>query len=206
MFTGETVEGVPHIDEYGQFLKVAGAPFLPKMMGLWIARTVLLGSLILHMVVVIQLAMQSAEARPVGYQVSKKRAATLPALWMMFSGLLIFGFIIFHILHFTVGALPLGGFDHGYVFSNLGRSFSNPLVALGYVFVMAVLGFHLYHGVWSLFQTLGLDNPDRNAVLRMVAMGLTIAIVIGFMSVPLAFMSGILSAPDELYSPELLGH
>ena len=205
VFTGATAEGVPHIDEYGQFLKVAGAPFLPKMMGLWIARSVLLGSLILHMVVVIQLAMQSSEARPVGYQVSKRRAASLPALWMMFSGLLIFGFIILHILHFTVGAIPLGNFNHGYVFSNLASSFSNPLVALGYVLVMAVLGFHLYHGVWSLFQTLGLDNPDRNALLRMVAIGLTVAIVIGFMAVPLAFASGILTGPEELYAPELLG-
>ena len=177
VFTGSTPDGVPHIDEYAHFLKIAGAPIFPEQFVLWGARLVLLASLIIHVVVVVQLAMLSQEARPVNYVKSKKQAASLSALYMMFSGLLILGFIIFHILHFTTGSIPIGDFEHGYVYSNLASSFGKWPVALGYILVMIVLGFHLNHGVWSLFQTLGLDNPDRNRFLRLLATGLRSATV-----------------------------
>ena len=205
VFTGSTEAGVPHIDEYGQFLKVAGEPFLPKMAGLWIARLVLLASVALHIVVVVQLAFRNLEARPVGYVRSKKAASTLAALWMMFSGGLIAFFIVFHLLHFTVGVLPIGDFKHGAIYENLYSSFRNPLISLFYVLVMGVLGFHLYHGVWSLFQTLGIDNPDRNKSLRMFAIIATIGIVVGFALVPLSFMTGMMPEPTA-YDPALLGH
>jgi succinate dehydrogenase / fumarate reductase cytochrome b subunit len=203
VFTGSLDNGVPHIDEYAHFLKVVGEPLLPKMLALWGARLVLLVSVVLHIVVVVQLAMLNAEARPVNYVRSRKKAASLAALWMLFSGLLILGFIIFHILHFTVGIIPLGEFEYGYVYNNLANSFAKWPVAMGYVFVMVVLGFHLNHGIWSMFQTLGWDNPDRNRMLRAMATGLTVAIVIGFAAVPVSFMSG--QMPDVVtYSQELL--
>lgn len=207
VFTGSTSDGVPHIDEYGHFLRIAGAPLVPEQFVLWSARAVLLGALVLHVLVVMQLAMLSQEARPVNYVRSKKRAASLPALWMMFSGLLILGFIIFHILHFTTGTITFGEFKHGYVYANLYNSFSGyPFIAIGYIFVMIVLGFHLNHGVWSLFQTLGLDNPDRNQMLRMVSTGLTVAIVLGFISIPVAFLTGMMPEPTAYASELLTGH
>ena len=197
VFTGAAENGVPHIDEYGQFLKEVGKPILPYMVGLWIARSVLLVSLVLHLTVVIQLAMVSQEARPVGYLRSRKTAASLPAQWMMYSGLLILGFIVFHILHFTTGTIPMGKFEHGKIFNNLESSFSRTPVAAGYVLMMIVLGFHLYHGVWSLFQTLGLDNPDRNAALRIFAVISTAALSIGFAMVPVAFILGLMPDPFD---------
>ena len=204
-FAGEAQE-VPHIDEYGHFLRVAGEPLVPKYFTLWTARLVLLAALVLHVVSVIQLARQNQSARPVGYFKSKKAAATLPALYMMVSGVVILGFIIFHILHLTTGTISFGSFEHGFVFNNLSSEFSIWPVALGYAIVMCVLAFHLYHGVWSLFQTLGLDNPDRNRTLRMVAMVAAIGIAAGFATVPLAFMSGAIGGTYE-YSTELLnGH
>ncbi len=206
VFTGATADGIPHIDEYAHFLKIAGAPLVPEQFVLWSARSVLLISLILHMTVVIQLALISAEARPISYVKSKKRAASLPALWMMFSGLLILGFVIFHILHFTTGTIVIGEFNHGFVYNNLESSFSNPLVGIGYILVMLVLGFHLNHGIWSLFQTLGLDNPDRNKFLRLTATGLTIAIIAGFISIPLAFMTGAMPDPVSYPHELLTGH
>ena len=206
VFTGETSAGVPHIDEYGHFLRIVGAPMVPEQFVLWSARGVLLVSLILHVVVVSQLALRSQSARPIGYIKSKKSVATLPAMYMMFSGLLILGFIIFHLLHFTTGTIVIGEFEHGYIYKNLSSSFSNPIVAIGYVFVMIVLGFHLHHGVWSLFQTLGLDNPDRNKSLRLITKVLTFGIIAGFIAIPLAFLLG--QMPEAVkYSQELLtGH
>ena len=202
VFTGSTAEGVPHIDEYAHFLKVFGQPLIPEGMGLWGARAVLLFSLILHVVVVSQLAMQSAAARPVKYVKSKKRAASFAAIWMMFSGVVILGFIVFHILHFTTGTIPLGGFEHGLVYQNLSNSFSLWPVAFGYIFVMVVLSFHLYHGIWSLFQTLGLDNPDRNQVLRMFAVAATVVITVGFIAVPLSFIAGVMPEAVDYVSSE----
>ncbi len=185
-----TVQEVPHIDEYAHFLRVAGEPLVPKYFVLWATRIVLLVSLVLHLVAVIQLSAQSKAARPVGYVVSKKSAASLPALYMMFSGLVILGFIIFHILHLTTGTFSFGEFEHGYVYNNLSNNFTKVPVALGYIVVMGVLCFHLYHGIWSLFQTLGLDNPDRNKILRAFAVAAAFGISIGFALVPISFMLG----------------
>ena len=195
---------VPHIDQYGQFLKVAGEPFLPEMAGLWGARIVLLIAVILHITVVIQLSLKSAEARPVAYVRSKKRASSWAARYMMFSGSVVLAFIIFHILHFTTGTIVIGEFQHGAVYENLRSSFKNPFVALGYVIVMGMLAFHMFHGVWSLFQTLGLDSPDRNKAIRYFAMAASIGISLGFALVPLAFLFGVLpEVPD--YPHHLLG-
>ena len=205
VFTGADSQGVPHIDHYGQFLKVAGEPILPAMFGLWIARAVLLFSLVLHVVTVIQLSLQSKKARPIGYIKSKKSAASLPAMYMMITGSVILFFIVFHILHFTMGALPfLGDFKHGEVYNNLANSFANPAVAILYVVFMVVLAFHLYHGVWSLFQTLGLDNPDRNKALRLFAMAASIGIAAGLASIPIAYMLGAVPAESYEYSHDLL--
>ena len=209
VFTGSSADGVPHIDEYAHFLRVMGEPILPEMAGLWIARVFLLIALVVHVVVVSQLALQSAEARPVSYVKSTKAAASLPALWMMFSGLLILGFIIFHILHFTLGAVPLGEFQHGYVYNNLAYSFALWPVSIGYIAVMVVLGFHLFHGIWSLFQTLGFDNPDRNRGLRAFALIATVGLVVGFSAVPVSFLLGDLvnmPAPVEYVQSLLTSH
>ncbi|MEM7453567.1 MAG: succinate dehydrogenase cytochrome b subunit [Planctomycetota bacterium] len=203
VFTGASSNGVYHIDEYGQFLREMGAPILPAGLGLLGARLVLLAALIIHVIVVTQLALQSAEARPVGYRKSKTAAASLAAKWMMFSGITILGFVIFHILHFTTGTIRLGEFEHGTVYSNLASSFAKWPVAIGYMLVMIMLGFHLFHGIWSLFQTLGLDNPDRNKALRGFAILATILIIGGFIAVPLAFVAGAMPVP-EAYPHELL--
>lgn len=203
VFTGSSENGVPHIDEYGQFLKELGEPILPYMVGLWIARVGLLVCLALHVLVVSQLAMRNMDARPSKYYRSTKVASSLPAIWMMFTGLLILGFVIFHILHFTTGTIQLGGFEHGSIYSNLFNSFTKWPVAIGYVLVMLVLGLHLYHGVWSLFQTLGFDNPDRNKYLRAFTVFITAAVILGFVLVPLSFMLGGMPDPIE-YSHELL--
>lgn len=193
---------IPHIDEYGQSLKTFGEPFLPYMGVVWGTRLVLLASVVLHIMVVVQLSLQSAEARPVQYVRSKKRAASWAARYMMFSGSVVLAFIIFHILHFTTGTIVIGEFHHGAIYENLRSSFAYWPVALGYIIVMGMLGFHLFHGVWSLFQTLGIDSPDRNKFLRAFAILASVGIAIGFAVIPAAFMLGLMpevaAYPHEL--------
>ena len=192
VFTGTTAEGLPHIDEYAHFLRVVGVPLVPENMVIWTARVVLLISVILHITVVIQLAMQSSEARPVGYVKTKRKMASPAALYMMFSGGLIAFFIVFHLLHFTAGVIQIGDFEHGKVYSNIQNSFSADYwyIPVFYIITMVVLGLHLNHGLWSLFQTLGLDNPDRNKIIRIGSTITTILIIAGFIAIPLAFLSG----------------
>ena len=175
VFTGSTPDGLPHIDEYAHFLREVGVPLVPQNMVIWSARIVLLVSVILHITVVIQLAMLSSEARPIGYVKTKRRMASPAALYMMFSGGLIAFFIVFHLLHFTVGVLPLGEFKEGEVYRNLSASFSADywFVPVFYIITMVVIGLHLNHGLWSLFQTLGLDNPDRNKIIRIGSVSYT---------------------------------
>lgn len=188
IFTGADAAGIPHIDHYGQFLKDFGAPALPPMLALWGARLFLLGAVVLHVVTVIMLSDQNKKARPVGYVKTKRSMASPAALYMMVTGTAILAFIVLHILHFTTGNLPmLGNHEHGEVYNNMVNSFSIWWVSLAYIIMMVVIGFHLYHGVWSLFQTLGLDNPDRNAFLRAFAIGFAILLTVMFSLVPLSF-------------------
>ena len=191
IFTGVDSSGIPHIDHYGQFLKDFGAPALPPMLALWGARMGLLTAFVVHVVVVIQLSLRNKSSRPEGYVVKKRSAATPAALYMMITGTMILVFVVFHILHFTTGSLQfLGTHVHGEVYDNMSRAFTNPIIAIGYVIVMLMIGVHLYHGVWSLFQTMGLDNPDRNAFLRAFAIAAAILIALTFALIPLSFLIG----------------
>jgi succinate dehydrogenase / fumarate reductase cytochrome b subunit len=206
IFTGADSAGIPHIDHYGQFLKDFGAPALPPMLALWGARLFLLGSVVLHVVTVILLSDQNKKARPVGYVKTKRAMASPAALYMMVTGTAILAFIVLHILHFTTGNLPmLGEHEHGYVYQNMMNSFSIWWVSLAYIIMMVVIGFHMYHGVWSLFQTLGLDNPDRNFYLRAFAIVFAIGVSATFILVPLSFLSGQMPEAAE-YSHELLSN
>ncbi|MEL7497551.1 MAG: succinate dehydrogenase cytochrome b subunit [Planctomycetota bacterium] len=207
VFSAPDVAGVPSIDIYAHHLRVVGEPMVPKYGVLWGARIVLLVSVVMHIVVVIQLAMDSAEARPTGYVKTKRRMASFSAMYMMFSGLLIAFFVVFHILHFTAGLLKFGTFEHGRVYDNLYASFSSNYwyIPAFYIVTMVTIGFHLNHGVWSLFQTLGIDNPDRNKLLRIGATVATVLIIAGFIAVPLAFLSGLMPEGAE-YASDALSH
>lgn len=195
-FLPDTEAGSPDIDAYASFLRQLGEPLLPHGAALWFVRFVLLVALGFHVSCVIQLARRNRVARPVSYGKRRYVQSTLAARWMMFSGLLLLAFFVFHILHFTTGDIAPESFEEGAVYANLYRAFSSWPFVLFYIASMALVGFHLYHGLWSLFQTLGFDSPDRNRGLRRIAMFLAVVLFIGFASVPLAFWSGRLKEPS----------
>lgn len=199
------VDGQPDIDYYAHYLRTIGEPFLPYAAFLWVARLVLLGSLVLHVVCVMQLSTANLAARQVEYANRKYARATPPARWMMYTGGFLLFFIVVHLLHFTIGALG-GGFQHGKVYQNLHGSFTNVMWVGFYIVSLAIVALHLYHGAWSLFQTLGLDNPDRNRGLRRLAAVLAIGLFAGFVAVPVSFLTGIAKAPDAVESSEVAVH
>ena len=189
--------GIHRLDLYAHFLRTAGHEFAGNETILWIARVVLLLSAVLHVVTVVQLQLRNRASRPDQYVSWRASASSLAARTMMFSGLVIAAFIIFHILHFTVGTLHTDGFVEGRVYANVHSAFKHWYLAFGYVVVMILIGFHLYHGVWSLFQTLGIDRPSRNGAIRAFAAAFAVVLVVGFSSVPLGVFFGLLPAPSQ---------
>lgn len=183
-------EGAAKIDSYGSFLRVVGAPVFGNEQLLWSIRLVLLASVVAHIVAAVQLTAQNRAARPTRYYRKSDLNATLASRTMRWGGVLIAVFIVFHILHFTTGTLH-PNFHEGKVYQNVVTGFVQwPLVAVFYIAAMIAVGFHLYHGAWSLFQTLGLRNERNNGLLRNGARVVSVLFVLASTSIPLAVLAG----------------
>ena len=165
---------------------------------LWTARAILLLAVVLHIVAATQLWLQNRAARPVSYYKKDDVPTSYAARTMVWSGPIIAAFVIFHILHLTVGAvLPthdLGGNpatpDVRY---NVITGFQNYAVSGFYIFAMVLLCMHLYHGVWSMCQSMGISHPRYTRRIKKFSAILAILIAIGNCSIPIAVMLGLLS-------------
>jgi succinate dehydrogenase / fumarate reductase cytochrome b subunit len=159
--------------------------------GLWIARAALLLSVVLHIWAAASLTLESRAARPVGYRRSARRESTYASRTMVLSGPILFFFILYHLAHFTTGqAHP--NFIPGDVYHNFVVGFQSRPAAAFYVVAMLFLGLHLYHGAWSMLQTLGLSHPRWNRLRFAAAALFTAAVVAGNLSFPLAVQLGLL--------------
>jgi succinate dehydrogenase / fumarate reductase, cytochrome b subunit len=159
---------------------------------LWGVRIVLLVAVILHIVAAVQLTRMSQRSRPEGYHYKDVIQADYAARTMRWSGPIIAVFVIYHLLHFTTGSVH-PRFDVHDVYRNVISGFRVWPVSLFYIIAMVALAFHLWHGVWSMFQTLGLINPKSDKIIhRLAAIG-TLALVIGFISIPMAVLAGLIS-------------
>lgn len=196
MFAGIDPEtGRYKMDLYAEFLRSIGAAFMGHETFLWIARVGLLGCVFFHVLMAIQLSALKKKARPIGYIAQDYRSSTLASRYMGIGGTIILFFIVFHILHFTTGDLHTNGFVHGLVYSNVWLGFQIPWVTAFYVIAMAALCSHLFHGAWSMFQTLGIDSPRLNPILRNGAKAIAIIVFVGMTSIPLASSFGFLKPP-----------
>jgi len=184
------------IDDYGRFLRTMGSEMLGESGVLWLVRIVLLACLVVHAVSGILLAKANRAAKPEGYKVKSYRSANAASLTMIYGGLFLLFFVVFHILHFTTGTLHWS-FVEGEVYANVWQSFQNFLTAGFYVVAMALLALHLYHGTWSMFQTLGVDTPRWNQGLRTLAKVVAVALFVGFSAVPVSIAFGVLPAPAQ---------
>jgi len=169
-----------------------------NLIPLWIARSVLLLAVILHITASIQLFNQNRAARPVSYYKKDDVPTSYAARTMIWSGPIVAAFVIFHILHLTVGAvLPTRDVNNNPitpdVHYNVISGFQNYAVSGFYIFAMILLCMHLYHGVWSMFQSLGISHPRYTTKLKKFAAILAILIAIGNCSIPIAVMAGLLT-------------
>jgi succinate dehydrogenase / fumarate reductase cytochrome b subunit len=176
--------GPEKMDAYAAMLKASPAV-------LWGARIFLLASVVAHGASAVILARRSrAEARPVPYAVKGNHGSTYAARTMILGGPLLAAFIVYHLLHYTVGTVHPNFAAHK-VFNNVVIGFSNPLVVLVYLVAMAALCAHLGHGVWSMLQTLGVNRPHWEKALRLGSIAFGVAVAAGFSAVPLAVLVGL---------------
>lgn len=184
--------GPGDIDAYARFLREAGQPEFGYGELLWVVRIVLLLCVILHILAAAQLTRLSWQARPNDYRMRKNLESTFASRTMRWGGLLLLVFIVFHILHFTLGAV---GFEPGQyvplgVYHNVLVAFSIWPISVFYIVSMAALCLHLDHGIWSGIQTLGWSTPRNEGWLKIASRVIAIAVFIGFISVPVAVMAG----------------
>lgn len=185
--------GPERLNRYAAFLQGLGGL-------LWVFRAVMLISVVLHVVAATQVTLQSWAARPVGYAVHRLRETTYAARTMRWGGPVIGLFVIFHLLHFTTGHLhptpeafhPAAG-EAVDVFNNVVRGFQVPWASAVYMLAMVLVGLHLYHGVWSMLQTVGASCPKWNPWRRRFAVAFALFVTLGGLSIPAAVLAGLVA-------------
>lgn len=188
--------GAAYFNAYAEGLRSFGHPILGHGHALWIARIVLVVAVVSHVWAAWELYREAAQARSTKYVQHTKLQATSASLTMRYGGVAIFFFIIFHLMQFTLGVPGIHpDFIPGDAYHNLVTGFQSyfyiPVIL--YLVAVVALGFHLYHGAWSMFQTLGLNNRTYTRPLRIMALALALVVCIGFAVVPLSVVFGILT-------------
>jgi succinate dehydrogenase / fumarate reductase cytochrome b subunit len=179
--------GPEALDAYGAFLRhvLHGG-------GIWIARATLLLAVGLHIWAAWSLTLTSWSARKVGYLEVRHRESTYASRTMRWSGPILALFVVFHLLHFTIGSVTPGfRFEDGRVYHNVVAGFQVWPVSAFYILAMLALGYHMYHGVWSMTQTLGWAHPRYNRLRRAFAAVFTGLVVVGNISIPVAVLAGV---------------
>lgn len=182
-------QGPEPLNAYAEFLREAGSPVFGPGELLWFARLVLLTAAVVHIVAAIQLARMSRRARPVGYRNPPHDEFSYASRTMRWGGVVILLFVVYHVFHLTVGNVH-SDYVPGDVYRNVVVGFRSWPVSAAYMAAMVALGLHLYHGIWSMTQTLGLDHPRIDRLRRPVAGVIAGAVMIGNLSFPIAVMAG----------------
>lgn len=177
--------GAEKINAYAALLK--SNPAL-----LWTARSVLIVAVILHIIAAYQLARVSQRSRPLGYNRWRAVGSDLASRTMRWTGPLVGLFIIYHLLHFTTGTLH-PGFNERDVYHNVISGFQVWYVSVIYILAMLALSLHLYHGAWSMFESLGINHLKYNRLIRILATVVTVVVVAGFISIPVAVLLRLIS-------------
>jgi succinate dehydrogenase / fumarate reductase, cytochrome b subunit len=178
-------QGPEALNAYSEFLHE-----MAHGMGLWVARGGLLVAVALHIWASTSLTLANAKARPVGYRETEHRESTYASRTMRWSGPLLLLFIVYHLLHFTTGTVHTS-FVPGDVYHNVVAGFRVWPVSAFYIAAMITLGFHLWHGVWSMLQSLGLSHPRWNPLRRGVATVFTVLVITANISFPIAVLVGL---------------
>jgi succinate dehydrogenase / fumarate reductase, cytochrome b subunit len=184
-------QGAEELNAYAEWLRTIGYPGLPEEGALWLMRGLLLVSFVLHIHAATVLTLTNRKARPIGYKSRRDFAvASYAARTMRWTGIIVLLFVVYHLLHLTTGDAHHDFVEHD-VYHNVVEGFQRWEVSAFYIVANLALGLHIFHGVWSLFQSLGWNNKRFNPWRRSFAAIFTIVVVAGNVSFPIAVLTGI---------------
>jgi len=197
----ENGELIYDVDVYGEFLRDLLVPIFPRTVFLWLLRIVLIAAVLLHVHAAYGLTVLNRRARPVKYQTPRDyQVANFASRTMRWTGIIVALFILFHLADFTWGWFN-PDFVRGAAYRNIDASLSRIPVAALYIVANIALGIHLFHGTWSLFQSMGWNNPRFNNWRRYLATGVATIIVVGNVSFPVAVLAGVVE-----FDPDAVTH
>jgi len=183
-------EGPEKFNAYAEGLRTVGAPFFGRGQLLWTARIALLVSVAAHLWAALAVTRASWQARPVGYRRLETRETTYAARTMRWGGVVIVCYVVYHLLDLTFGSAN-PSFVPGDVYHNLVVSFERTPVSAAYTVAVIAVALHIYHGLWSAFQTLGVNRPPTSGWRRGVAAAVAVLIGGGYVAIPLAVLAGV---------------
>lgn len=181
--------GPESLNHYAEWLREMGAPLLPHEGALWLVRIVLLASVVAHVWAAWQVTRASWRARPKSYRKVERVQLDYAGRTMRWGGVILFLFVVYHLLHLTTGQAHTD-FVPGDVYHNVVAGFSVWWVSAIYIVANLALGLHLYHGLWSLFQSLGWNHPTFNPWRRNFAVTFAVVVTVGNVSFPVAVLLG----------------
>ncbi|MFC8349597.1 succinate dehydrogenase [Streptomyces sp. NPDC057280] len=184
--------GPDDFNEYAHWLRTLGEPALHYEWFLWGLRAVLIVAVVAHGVCAYQLSRRDIKARPSKY-VHKKRRASYATRTMRWGGVILGLFIVWHLLDLTTGTVHTRGFEEGRPYQNVLDTFSTWYGNVIYITAVTALGVHVRHGFWSAAQSLGAGSRTRDRVLKATANVLALVLTAGFLAVPVAVMTGVVS-------------
>ncbi len=180
------------LDVYGHWLRELLVPAIPHGVTLWLLRVGLIVAVLLHIHAAYSLTVMNRKARPVKYQSARDyQVATFASRTMRWTGIIVLLFVLWHLADLTLGWVN-PGFEHGEVYRNLDASLSRIPVAILYIVANIALGTHLFHGTWSLFPSMGWNNPKFNAWRKGIAAGIATVVVVGNVSFPIMTLAGVI--------------
>jgi len=194
--------GAEDYNHYAEFLRELLVPILPRTVLLWLLRFGLIGAVALHVHAAYSLTRLNRSARSVKYQSPRDyQVATFASRTMRWTGTIVLLFLAWHLADFTWGfannvgvSAADGEFVRGEAYGNVVRSFERVPVAVLYIVANIALGTHLFHGVWSLFQSMGWNNPKFKMWRKHIAIGIATIVVVGNVSFPIAVLAGIVGS------------
>ncbi|MFI2261970.1 succinate dehydrogenase [Streptomyces tubercidicus] len=199
--------GADEFNGYAHWLRVVGEPFMHYEWTLWLVRVVLVAAVVAHATSAYQLSRRDIRARPHNYAHPSPGHRPWPRRFaphlllrtsyatrtMRWGGIILGLFIVWHLLDLTTGTVHTGGFQEGRPYQNVVDTFSTWYGNVIYLVAMLALGLHIRHGFWSAAQTLGVGSRARERLLKTLAQVLALVLTVGFVSVPVAVMTGVVS-------------
>ena len=185
--------GPEDFDHYGEFLRELLVPILPRTVALWGLRLGLIAAFALHIHSAYSLTIINKKARTTKYQSPRDYVAvTFASRTMRYTGVIFAIFLVWHLFDLTFTGT---GFHYvrGHAYANVDNSLSRIPVALLYIVGNLALGIHLFHGAWSLFQSMGWNNPRFNGARRAFATAFAGIVVVGNLSFPIAVLAGVVN-------------